>query len=199
MKETPLLSLKGVDRVCRALIPIVGSKILCQHNSRTKILVLNKITWKKENKSKKLCKRKHKRFYPSSVLVTYIQSLSNPLEIFLILDFVHPKSTPVHHWTKHPLPHLYNSSYTKKTITSCTISLQPEDTLVQPSLWVITINPISLEICMWSWTRTLIGGLSEFFTKGLEFVWRTENGTSFLKTEYVNRVWTENYDFNWCV
>jgi len=94
--------------------------------------VLNKITCKKENKSQKICKRKHKRFYRGLVLLTNIQSPSNPLEIFLILDFVHPKSTFVHHLTKHPLLNVYNSSYTKKTTTSCTTSLlYQEDALVQ--------------------------------------------------------------------
>ena len=74
-----------------------------------------------------MSKRKHKRFYSGS----YIQSPSNPFENFLILDFVHSKSTRVHHLTKHPLPNVYNSSYIKKTTTPCTTSLQPEDTLTQ--------------------------------------------------------------------
>ena len=59
------------------------------------------------------------------------QSPSNALEIFLILDFVHPKPTPCTLLDKSPLPNVYNSSYTKKTTTPFTTSLQPEDALVQ--------------------------------------------------------------------
>ena len=39
------------------------------------------------------------------------QSPSNMLEIFLIFDFVHPKSTPCRPLDKPPLPNVYNSSY----------------------------------------------------------------------------------------
>ena len=64
--------------------------------------------------------------YPGSVLLTYIQSSSNPLEIFLILDFVPPKQTPCTPLDKSPLPNPYNSSYTEKNFSStrklsCTI------------------------------------------------------------------------------
>ena len=144
------------------------------------------------------CKRKHKRFCPGSVLLTYIQFPSNPLEIFLILDFVYPKSTSVHHLTNHPLPNAYNSSYTKKTTTPCTTSLQPEDALVQSFSLSNYNQSYKPWICMWSWTRTLISGLLVIFTKGLEFEWRIESRNSFLKNRILNRVFGQKtIDMNW--
>ena len=114
--------------------------------------------------------------------------LSNPLEIFLFLDFVHPKPTLSTPLDKFPLPNVYNSSYTKKTTTPRTTSLQPKDAVVQ-SFFLSNYNQSYKPwICMWSWTRTLIGGLSEFFTKRLEFEWRIESENSFLKNRFLNRV-----------
>ena len=42
---------------------------------------------------------------------------------------------------------------------------------------------------------TLIGGLSEFFTIGLELCEEMKVEQVFWKIEYFNRVWTENYDY----
>ena len=76
-----------------------------------------------QDKTQKIMQTQRQEIYPGSVLVTYVQSPSKPLEIFLFVIWIHPKPTPVHHLTKHPLPNMYNSSYTKKTTTPCTILL----------------------------------------------------------------------------
>ena len=65
--------------------------------------------------------------------------------------------------------------YTKKTL------------LYNSSLWMITIYPISLETCMWLWTRFLIGRLSEFFTMLCEEI---KVKTSFLE----NRIFQQSLD-----
>ena len=70
---------------------------------------------------------------------------------------------------------LYNFSSTK-------------DALVQSFSLSNYKQPYKFWICMSSWTRTLIGGLSEFFSKGLEFEWRIESGNSFLKNRFLNRL-----------
>ena len=124
---------------------------------------------------------------------------SNLLEIFLILDFVHPKLTPCTPFDKSLLPNVYNSSYNQEEPTPCTTSLQPEDTLVQSFSLSEYNQSYKPWICMWSWTRTLIGGLLEIFTKGLEFEWRIESGNSFLKNRFLNRVFGQkNIDMTWC-
>jgi len=61
------------------------------------------------------------RFFLSLILYTQIQHL-------------------VYHLTKHPLPNVYNSSYTKKNPLLYTKKI----TLYNSSLWVITKYPISL-------------------------------------------------------
>ena len=72
--------------------------------------------------------------------------------------------------------------YTKKTTTHCTTSLlHQEDALVQ----FFSLTDYNQSYKHWDLyvivNKDLTSGLSEFFMKGLEFVWRTESGTNFLK------------------
>jgi len=115
----------------RALIPIVGSKNYVKTNLKQSMISIKYKLAQKKIKSQKINQTQIQVIYPGSILLTYIQSPSHPLEIFLILDFVHPKLTPCTPLDKSPFPNVYNSSYTKKITTPCTTSLQPEVTFVQ--------------------------------------------------------------------
>ena len=129
-----------------------------------------------KNKSQKICKRKHKRFYPSSVLVPYVQSPSNPLKIFLILILILPK---------------INSLYTTWQSSFCQICTTILYTKKTTTLWMNTMNPISLEFCMWLWTRSFIGGLNR-----IGIVWITESRSKFSeKQNFWTKFWVENLCF----
>jgi len=137
--------------------------------------------------------------------MTYVQSPSNPLEIlqaiclrfFFFLIWIHPKPIPVHHLRKHPLSNVYNSSYTKKITTPCTTSLlHQEDALVQ----YLSLSDYNQSyrpwICMWLWTRSLIGGLSEFFTIEQELVKKQKVEASFQKKQnFEQSFWAESLCF----
>ena len=96
--------------------------------------------------------------------------------------FYTPKTNTCTPLDKSFLPNVYNSSYTKKITTSCTTSLLQSFSL---SNYNQSYKPW---ICMWSWTRTLIGGLSNIFIRELVFEWRIESWNSVLKNRILNRV-----------
>ena len=123
--------------------------------------------------------------YPGSVLVTYVQSPSNPLEIFLILILIHPK---------------INTLYTTWQNTLCQICTTFLNTKKTTTLWMITMNSITLKTCTWLWTRYLIGELLEFFTKELELCKEMKVKTSFLQNRIFNRALDRKLIFfNWCI
>ena len=118
------------------------------------ISVKYKVLAVKENKSQKRKQTQTQEIYPASILVTYIQSPKPPAWDFpLTFDFEHPKSTPCAPLDKSPLPNVYNSSYNQ----------EDHNTLYKLSLSDYNWSYKSW-ICMWSWTRAIIGGLSEIFT-----------------------------------
>jgi len=120
-----------------------------------------------------------------SNFVTYVQSPSNLLEIFLFLFLIHPKISTFYITWQNTLCQICTTLfYTKKT-TLCTPLLYTKKTT---TLWMIIMNPISLETYMWSWTRSLISGLSEFFTKNLNCVMKWKWKLLFWKIEIFNRV-----------
>ena len=72
--------------------------------------------------------------YLGSILVTYIQSPSHPLEIFLYPLTLYTQNQYLAHHLTNPLCQMCTTILTtKKTTTPCTNSLQPEDALVQYS------------------------------------------------------------------
>ena len=116
--------------------------------------------------------------------MTYVQSPRNPLVIFPILILYTQNQLLVHHLIKQTLPNPYNSFLHQEDNNSCTPPLYTKKLfLYNSSLWMIIMYPISLKTSMWSWTRSLIGELSEFFTRE-----EMKVETSFLKNIIFNRV-----------
>jgi len=111
-------------------------------------------------------------------------------------DFPYPDfDTPqnqllVHHLSKNLYQIFTTLLYTKKMTTLVHLFSTKKIHLYNSSLWMITMNPISFETCMWSWIRSLIGGLSEFFTNELELCEEMKVKTSFLE----NRIFQQNLD-----
>jgi len=112
-----------------------------------------------------------------------------PAWTFSYPNFIHHKSTPSTPLDKTTFIKSIQLFSTPRRKFPCTPLLNTKKiTLYNSSLWVITINPISLKTCKWSWKRTLIGGLSEFFTIRLELCEEMKVKTSFLE----NRIFQQS-------
>ena len=146
------------------MIPIVGSKIYV--NTQTKILALNiNNLHKRKLNHRKESKRKNKWF----ILVLSLWPSSSPQATRLRFSFIFWLCTPKIK-TLYPIwlipfakciqlflqprrpQHLVQSLFNPKTL------------LYNPSLWVNYNQSYKPWICVWSWTRALIGRLLEIFT-----------------------------------
>ena len=125
---------------------------------------------------RKKCKGKHERFYPSLILVTYVQAPSSPLEIYLILILIHQKSIPFTPLDKITFANLYNSSLYQEDNNLYNSSQYQEDTLVQ----LFSLNDYKVSYKSWnlyvivnkvSYKRTL-----RILHNGIGIVLRNESG-----------------------
>ena len=130
-----------------------------------------------QNKSQKICKHKHERFYPVSILVTYVQSPNNPLQIFLILILIHPKINFLYTtWqiTFGKSVQLFSAPRRRQLLY--TSSLHQEDTLVQ----LFSLNDYNESYKTWN-LYVIVNKVSYRWTlrilhTGIRIMWRNESG-----------------------
>ena len=116
--------------------------------------------------------------------------LKQPAWDFSYPDFDTPKINSLYTTWQNNLYQICTTLlYTKKTTICTTLFCTKKTLLYNSSLWMITKYPISLETCMWSWIRFLIGELSEFFTMELELC-EMKVKTNFLE----NKIFQQSLD-----